>query len=46
MDSMFNPLNGTNALKMVQTYLFLETVRLQGEKEARYFKIRLVPDVP
>ena len=46
MDSMFNPLYGTNALKMVQTYLFLETVRLQGEKEARYFKIRLVPDVP
>ena len=46
MDSMFNPLYGTNALKMVQTYLFLETVRLQGEKEVCYFKIRLVPDVP
>ena len=46
MDSMFNPLSRTNALKMVQTYLFLETARLQGEKEARYFKIRLVPDVP
>ena len=25
MDSMFNPLSGTNALKMVQTYLYLET---------------------
>ena len=46
MDSMFNPMSRTNALKMVQTYLFLETAGLQGEKKARYFKIRLVPDVP
>ena len=46
MDSMFNPLSATNALKLVQTYLYLETVRLQGEKVARLFKLRFVPDAP
>ena len=46
MDSMFNPLSGTNAQKLVQTYLYLETARLQGEEDARLFKLRLVPDAP
>ena len=46
MDSMFNLMSGTNALKLVQTYLYLETVRLQGEEAARLFKLRFVPDAP
>ena len=46
MDSMFNPMSATNALKLVQTYLYLETVWLQGEKDARLFKLRFVPDAP
>ena len=43
---MFNPLNGTNALKLVQAYLHLETVRLQGEEAGRFFTLRFVPDAP
>ena len=46
MDSVFNPMSATNALKLVQTYLYLETARLQGEEDARLFKLRLVPDAP
>ena len=49
MDSMFNPVNVANALKVVQTYLFLETVRLRGEEDARIarpFTLRFVPDAP
>ena len=46
MDSMFNPVSVSNALKVVQTYLYLETVRLRGEEDARPFTLRFVPDVP
>ena len=46
MDSMFNPLNATNTLKLVQGYLHLETVRLRGEEEARPFTLRFVPEAP
>ena len=35
MDSMFNPLNASNALKLVQSYLYLETVRLRLQTTRR-----------
>ena len=46
MDSMFIPMSATNALKLVQGYLYLETVRLQGEEAARLFTLRFMPDAP
>ena len=46
MGSMFNPVNASNALKLVQGYLYLETVRLRGEEDARPFMLRFVPDAP
>ena len=47
MDSMFNPLNASNALKLVQSYLYLETVRLRLQTTRRIlYEVLLLVSVP